>query len=175
MINERVEKDEPCGRTRSASSGQLLALAALDLADELKSAQAKLQQVERLTRSTIANAIARIDSHAERDEARTHDATRVSDEAEQLLRARAKPSCGADALAASRAACRDMCGPFAAICERLCALPEFERGATIVGYAAFRKEADPACVLNRRRRRARRSAWCGWAGTARSARTGIRR
>ncbi len=63
MINERVGKMSRAGARSSASSGQLLALAALDLADELKSAQAKLEEVERLTRSAIANAIARIDSH----------------------------------------------------------------------------------------------------------------
>jgi cell division protein ZapA (FtsZ GTPase activity inhibitor) len=61
MINERVEKLNRSG-ARSASSGQLLALAALELADELKSSRAKLQHVEQLTRSTIANAIARIDT-----------------------------------------------------------------------------------------------------------------
>jgi cell division protein ZapA (FtsZ GTPase activity inhibitor) len=63
MINERVEKLNRGGaRSSSASSGQLLALAALELADELKSSRAKLQHIEQLTRSTIANAIARIDS-----------------------------------------------------------------------------------------------------------------
>jgi cell division protein ZapA (FtsZ GTPase activity inhibitor) len=40
----------------------LLALAALDLADELVSAQGKLKDVERLTRAAVANAIARIDA-----------------------------------------------------------------------------------------------------------------
>jgi cell division protein ZapA (FtsZ GTPase activity inhibitor) len=62
MVNERVDKLNRGGARSSASSGQLLALAALDLADELKSAQRKLQEVERLTRSAIANAMARIDS-----------------------------------------------------------------------------------------------------------------
>jgi len=60
MINERVDKLSRSG-ARSASSGQLLALAALELADELRSSQVKLQEVERLTRSAVANAIARID------------------------------------------------------------------------------------------------------------------
>jgi cell division protein ZapA (FtsZ GTPase activity inhibitor) len=63
MINERVDKLGRAGARSSASSGQLLALAALDLADELKSARAKLEEVERLTRSAIANAMARIDTH----------------------------------------------------------------------------------------------------------------
>lgn len=59
MINQRVDQ---LGRSsRSASSAQLLALAALDLADELKSAQQRLEQVEQLTRTAINNAIARID------------------------------------------------------------------------------------------------------------------
>jgi cell division protein ZapA (FtsZ GTPase activity inhibitor) len=61
MINERVEKLGR-GGARSAPSSQLLALAALDLADELVSAQNKLKDVERLTRSAVANAIARIDA-----------------------------------------------------------------------------------------------------------------
>src|SRR5687768_62486 len=60
MINERVEKLHRAG-ARSASSGQLLALAALDLADELRSAEAKLQEVDRVTRTAISGAIARID------------------------------------------------------------------------------------------------------------------
>jgi cell division protein ZapA (FtsZ GTPase activity inhibitor) len=61
MINERVEKLSRGGARSSASSGQLLALVALELADELRGSQAKLQEVERLTRSAIGNAIARID------------------------------------------------------------------------------------------------------------------
>ena len=60
MINERVDRLSRTG-SRSASSGQLLALAALDLADELKNAETRLQEVERLTRTAISNAIARID------------------------------------------------------------------------------------------------------------------
>ena len=61
MINERVEKLSR-GGSRSAPSSQLLALAALELADELVSAQSKLKDVERLTRTAVANAIARIDA-----------------------------------------------------------------------------------------------------------------
>ena len=60
MINERVDKLGGPG-ARSASSGQLLALAALDLADELHGATAKLEDLERMTRSAISQAIARID------------------------------------------------------------------------------------------------------------------
>lgn len=61
MVNERVERMSRGGTRSSASSGQLLALAALDLADELSAAQKKLDAVERLTRNAIANALARID------------------------------------------------------------------------------------------------------------------
>ena len=61
MINERVEKLSR-GGSRSAPSSQVLALAALELADELVSAQSKLKDVERLTRTAVANAIARIDA-----------------------------------------------------------------------------------------------------------------
>jgi len=61
MINERVERLGK-GGSRSAPSSQLLALCALELADELVAAQTKLSEVERLTRSAVANAIARIDA-----------------------------------------------------------------------------------------------------------------
>jgi cell division protein ZapA (FtsZ GTPase activity inhibitor) len=59
MINQRVERLSRSART--ASAAQVLALAALDLADELKNGRDKLQQVEELTRTTIQNAITRID------------------------------------------------------------------------------------------------------------------
>lgn len=62
MINDRVEKLSR-GGARSASSGQLLALVALDLADELRSAHDRLHEMEKLTRTAVANAIARIDRH----------------------------------------------------------------------------------------------------------------
>jgi cell division protein ZapA (FtsZ GTPase activity inhibitor) len=60
MISERVEKMGGAG-ARSASSGQLLALVALELADELEGATLRLQQMEQMTRTAIAHAIARID------------------------------------------------------------------------------------------------------------------
>jgi cell division protein ZapA (FtsZ GTPase activity inhibitor) len=66
MINERVEKLNR-GGARSASSGQLLALVALELADELRSANLRQQEIERLTRSAVSNAIARLDRHLEGD------------------------------------------------------------------------------------------------------------
>jgi cell division protein ZapA (FtsZ GTPase activity inhibitor) len=66
MINGRVEKMSR-GSARSAASSQLLALAALDLADELRSAETRLQEVERLTRTAVGNAIARIDRRLAED------------------------------------------------------------------------------------------------------------
>jgi hypothetical protein len=59
--NERVDKLGR-GGSRSAPSGQLLALCALELADELVAAKNKLAEVERLTRATVSTAIARIDA-----------------------------------------------------------------------------------------------------------------
>ena len=61
MVNERVEQlGAPGGR--AASSAQLLALAALGLADALKTSEARLKEVDQLTRNAIGNAIARIDN-----------------------------------------------------------------------------------------------------------------
>lgn len=60
MVNERVERLAESG-ARSASSTQLLALAALGLADDLKASEQRLQEVSGLTRAAINNAIARID------------------------------------------------------------------------------------------------------------------
>lgn len=67
MINERMDKLMRGGARSSASSGQLLAMVALELADELRGSQRKLQEIERLTRSTITNAIARIDRRLAED------------------------------------------------------------------------------------------------------------
>jgi cell division protein ZapA (FtsZ GTPase activity inhibitor) len=60
LVNERVAKLDPGGKV--AAPAQLLALVALGLADDLLSAEKKLRDVDRLTRTTIANVIARIDS-----------------------------------------------------------------------------------------------------------------
>jgi cell division protein ZapA (FtsZ GTPase activity inhibitor) len=60
VVNERVAKLDPAGKV--ASSAQLLALVALGLADDLLIAERKLKDVDRLTRTTIANVISRIDS-----------------------------------------------------------------------------------------------------------------
>ena len=65
MVNQRVA--ELGGQARAASSAQLLAMAALALADDLKASQDKLRQVDELTRTTIANAIARIDNRVQAD------------------------------------------------------------------------------------------------------------
>ena len=60
MVNERVAQLGGQG-ARAASSTQLLALAALGLADDLKASEDKLRQVDQLTRAAISSAIARID------------------------------------------------------------------------------------------------------------------
>ena len=55
----------------TATPAQLLAMTALGLADDLRTAEARLKQVEELTRTTVQQAIARIDAHlsaAEADE-----------------------------------------------------------------------------------------------------------
>jgi cell division protein ZapA (FtsZ GTPase activity inhibitor) len=59
-VNARVRKLTEAG-ARSASSAQLLALTALGLADDLRTAETRLTQVDSLTRDAIAKAIARID------------------------------------------------------------------------------------------------------------------
>jgi cell division protein ZapA (FtsZ GTPase activity inhibitor) len=69
MINARVEKLARTG-ARSASSSQLLALVALELADELQTEKRKLAQVEALTRSAITQALTRIDARLAADSRR---------------------------------------------------------------------------------------------------------
>jgi cell division protein ZapA (FtsZ GTPase activity inhibitor) len=59
IVNERVSKLGAAAKT--ASPAQLLALVALGLADDLVTAERKLHEVDRLTRTTIASVIARID------------------------------------------------------------------------------------------------------------------
>jgi cell division protein ZapA len=65
IVNERVAKLDPGGKLTAAS--QLLALVALGLADDLLTAEKKLREVDRLTRTTIADVIARIDSRLAAD------------------------------------------------------------------------------------------------------------
>jgi cell division protein ZapA (FtsZ GTPase activity inhibitor) len=67
MINARVDKLTRGGGAKSASSSQLLALVALELADELQTERRKLAQVEALTRSAITQAMTRIDARLAAD------------------------------------------------------------------------------------------------------------
>jgi cell division protein ZapA (FtsZ GTPase activity inhibitor) len=69
IVNERMQKLTDAG-ARSASSAQLLALVSLGLADELKTAKHKLSEADRISRSAITNAIARIDEELAADAAR---------------------------------------------------------------------------------------------------------
>ena len=66
MVNERVAKLGAAGR--NASPAQLLALVALGLADDLKSSEKKLREVDQLARTTISSVISRIDSRLGEDE-----------------------------------------------------------------------------------------------------------
>lgn len=61
LVNERVAKLGNGNAGKSASAAQLLALVALGLADDLSTCEHKLREVDRLTRGTISNVIARID------------------------------------------------------------------------------------------------------------------
>ncbi|MDD9947272.1 MAG: cell division protein ZapA [Myxococcales bacterium] len=63
IVNGRVA--ELATGSRTASSAQLLAMVALGMADDLKTAQDKLQQMESLTRGAIQKAIDRIDARLE--------------------------------------------------------------------------------------------------------------
>lgn len=66
MVNERVDKLNASG-ARGASSAHLLALAALGLADDLRTAQVRLAQIDEMTRTAIVGAIARIDQRIATD------------------------------------------------------------------------------------------------------------
>ena len=63
LVNERVAKLGSA--SKAASAAQLLAMVALGLADDLSNCEKKLREVERLTRSTIGDVIARIDARIE--------------------------------------------------------------------------------------------------------------
>ena len=65
MVNERVAKLGGAGR---ASSAQVLALVALGLADDLKSSEKKLREVDQLARTSITQLIARIDQRLVQDQ-----------------------------------------------------------------------------------------------------------
>ena len=61
LVNERVAQLHAGSRT--ATPAQLLAMAALGLADDLRTAEARLARMEELTRGAVQQAIARIDAH----------------------------------------------------------------------------------------------------------------
>lgn len=65
MVNERVGKLGAA--SKSASAAQLLALVALGLADDLKTCEKKLRDVDQLARTTISSVIARIDNRLGED------------------------------------------------------------------------------------------------------------
>jgi cell division protein ZapA (FtsZ GTPase activity inhibitor) len=65
MVNDRVTKLGGAGK--SASAAQLLALVALGLADDLKTCEKKLREVDQLARTTIASVISRIDTRLRED------------------------------------------------------------------------------------------------------------
>ena len=60
IVNERMQRLTDAG-ARGASSAQLLALVSLGLADELKTAKHKLSEADRISRTAITSALARID------------------------------------------------------------------------------------------------------------------
>ena len=61
QVNERVAQLHAGSRT--ATPAQLLAMAALGLADDLRTAEQRFARMEELTRGTVQQAIARIDAH----------------------------------------------------------------------------------------------------------------
>ncbi|HET6336981.1 MAG TPA: cell division protein ZapA [Polyangiales bacterium] len=65
MVNDRVAKLGGPGR---ATAAQVLALVALGLADDLKSSEKKLREVDQLARTTITQLIARIDQRLVQDQ-----------------------------------------------------------------------------------------------------------
>lgn len=72
LVNERV--DALRGGSRTASSAQLLAMVALGLADDLKLAEKRIEEIDAMTRSAVRSAIERIDQHLEREPADSADA-----------------------------------------------------------------------------------------------------
>lgn len=64
LVNARVEALGPRA-ARVATPAQLLAMVALDLADDLCTAESDLERVRERTRAAIAEAIARIDARLE--------------------------------------------------------------------------------------------------------------
>lgn len=77
--------------------------------------------------------------------------------AEQALRAQAKQELRKRMRGLRRVMPEAACAARSlAICERLSGLPAFERAAVVVGYAAFRKEADPSAALRSAERAGKR-------------------
>lgn len=66
LVNTRVAKLGPKAQQK-ASPAQLLAMAALSLADDLLAAEGRAQSIEETTRRAIVKAIARIDRRLEAD------------------------------------------------------------------------------------------------------------
>jgi len=65
VVNERVKALQKGSRT--ASSAQLLAMVALGLADDLRSSEAQVAEIDQLMRRAIQGAIQRIDQHIDQD------------------------------------------------------------------------------------------------------------
>ena len=65
-VNERVDR-LTAGGARGASAAHLLALAALGLADDLRGSRARLTQLDEMTRTVVAGAIAKIDQRITTD------------------------------------------------------------------------------------------------------------
>ena len=65
LVNDRVAKLGAA--SKSASAAQLLALVALGLADDLRSCEKKLNDVDHLARTAISSVIARIDNRLAED------------------------------------------------------------------------------------------------------------
>ena len=61
LVNERVAQLHAGSRT--ATPAQLLAMAALGLADDLRTTETRLARMQELTRGAVEQAIARIDAH----------------------------------------------------------------------------------------------------------------
>jgi 5-formyltetrahydrofolate cyclo-ligase len=72
----------------------------------------------------------------------------IDEAAEQALRARAKAELRQRMRSVRRVMPQASCEARSeALCARLRELPEFERAATVVGYSAFGKEANPTAAL----------------------------
>ena len=65
-INERIEALGPKA-ARAASPAQLLAVVALELADDLEQAEQRSERLEQATRQTVQRAIERIDARLAAD------------------------------------------------------------------------------------------------------------